>query len=195
MSPPTTGTAQAGLNPIARMGLQRSAVCLALRGSLPRTMPTPPLAASCWPELEAGLNLAPWPPQDTWLPFVGISSILGVKNKCHFPPAHHLGSSTPCRRFRSRPEQRGEALCHSAGCPSSLCPSHWNCKKLFKALVCRDTRSSEVRNLSLVLKRRNPPGRRGGPLMASADVQTKGPPAHLQITPDPTPPTGPVRKS
>lgn len=29
--------------------------------------------------------------------------------------------------------------------------------------------------------------------MASTDVQTKGPPAHLQITPDPDPPTGPAR--
>lgn len=29
--------------------------------------------------------------------------------------------------------------------------------------------------------------------MASTDVQTKGTPTHLQITPDPAPPTGPAR--
>lgn len=191
VSPPTTTTARAWLGPISQMGLQRPALCLALLRAMPRLLLLPPAGLNWELEITQTEFYSQGPHRTHVLPFVGIASVLGVENKCRFPPASHLGS-TPCRWFRSRPEERGPLSLVLAVPPATV---HLTVRSSLSPPVCRVTGSSEVRNLSWVLKRRQPSWEERGPLMASADVQTKGPPAHLQITPDPAPPTGPARES
>lgn len=175
VSPHTTATAQAGRTPISQMGLQRPAFCLALVGSPPRDMPIPlllPPAGLNWKLEITQTEFCSWAPTGHMCRHLlaspaSLASRTNVTSHLHtIWVAPHVGGSD---LTLSR-----EALCTCPGCLSSHCPAH--CEKLFKARVCRDTSSSEVRNPSWVLKRRQPSWEERGPLNGFSRCADQGAP-------------------
>lgn len=140
--------------------------------SPPRDMPIPPPAGLNWKLEITQTEFCSWAPTGHMCRHLlaspaSLASRTNVTSHLHaIWVAPHVGGSdlTLIR----------EALCTCPGCLSSHCPAH--CEKLFKARVCRDTSSSEVRNPSWVLKRRQPSWEERGPLNGFSRCADQGAP-------------------